>query len=79
VLVASVSPESAASRAGIKAGDIITTVAGKPIEDTGDLVGAIRSADEGAEIDIGIVRDRKEQTLKVKLSDGERGRRVWTI
>lgn len=79
VLVASVSPESAASRAGIKAGDVITAAAGKTIETTGDLVRAIRAADEGAELEVAIVRDRKAQTLKVKLSGTERSRRTWTI
>jgi len=79
VLVASVNPESAASRAGIKAGDVITTVAGKKIETTGDLVQAIRAADDDAEIEIGIVRDRKAQTLKVKLAGESRARRSWTV
>lgn len=80
VLVASVSPDSAAARAGLKAGDVITTVAGRKIETTGDLVRAVRAADEGADVEIEIVRDKKAQTLKVKLADGAtRARRTWTI
>jgi serine protease Do len=79
VLVASVSPESAAARAGLKAGDVITTVAGKKVETTDDLVRGVRAADDGAEVEIGIVRDKKGQTLKVKLSDGGRARKTWTI
>ena len=78
VLVSSVSPESAASRAGIKAGDVITTVAGKKVETTDDLVRAVRAAEDGADVEIGIVRDKKAQTLKVKLSSAG-GKRTWAI
>ncbi len=79
VLVTSVSPDSAAARAGIKAGDVITTVAGKKIETTGDLVRAVRAADNDAEVEIGIVRDRKAQTLKVRLEGASRIRHTWTV
>ena len=72
------SPESAASRAGIKAGDVITTVAGKKVETTDDLVRAVRAAEDGADVEIGIVRDKKAQTLKVKLSSAG-GKRTWAI
>ncbi len=65
VLVASVADGSAASRAGLKAGDVITSVNGSRIHSRADLLQALRDAD-GEEISIGIVRDKKEQTVKAK-------------
>lgn len=67
VLVATVNPDSAGARAGLKAGDVITTVDGKAVGNPDELTRAIREPSDGAEISIGIVRDRKAQTLKVKL------------
>lgn len=66
VLVTSVSEGSAAEKAGIKAGDVITTVNGEPIKSSGDLIQSLRRA-ENEEVSIGIVRDRKEQTVKAKV------------
>lgn len=77
VLVTSVNDDSAASKAGIRAGDVITTVDGREIDDTGDVMRALGRAD--GEIEIGIVRDKKAQTVKATLEDQPRrstGRRI---
>ena len=64
-LVSSVTRESAAAKAGIKAGDVITSINGKRVEDSDDL---IRELDDLAgEVAIVVVRDRKEITLKATL------------
>ena len=65
LLVASVAEGSPAARAGLRAGDVITSVGGQPLEDRADLVRAIRRA--GGEVEIGIVRDRKPSAVKVTL------------
>jgi len=67
VLVATVNPDSAGSSAGLKAGDVITHVNGTAVSSADALVRAVREAADGAEISLGIVRDKKAQTLKVKL------------
>jgi serine protease Do len=67
VLVATVNPDSAGASAGLKAGDIITHVNGTAVSTPDALVRAIREPADGAEISLGIVRDKKPQTLKVKL------------
>jgi serine protease Do len=67
LLVASVSQGSPAARAGVKAGDVITTANGKAMSDPGDLVQAVRRQPDGEELSLGIVRDRKPITVKVKL------------
>jgi S1-C subfamily serine protease len=66
VLVSSITKDSAAEKAGLKAGDVITSVNGGRVRHTDDLVDELRDAKEG-EISIGIVRDKKESTLKATL------------
>lgn len=65
VLVSSVTPDSAAAKAGVKAGDVITTINGRGVNDTGDLMQELREL--SGEVTIGVVRDKKEMTLKATL------------
>lgn len=76
VLVTEVTEDSAASKAGLRAGDVITKVGSAAIDDSGDLVRAIGEA--SGDVSIEIVRDRKPQTLKATIESGARrsGRRV---
>lgn len=67
VLVTAVTPDSAASRAGLKAGDVITKVGTMAVRSPADLTFALRETPEDTEVEIGIVRDKKESTLKAKL------------
>jgi serine protease Do len=62
VLVSSVGKDSPAEKAGLKAGDVITSINGERVRRTGDLVAALR--DNSGELAIGVVRDKKEQSLK---------------
>ena len=71
VLVASVSQGSAAERAGLKAGDVITTVNGERVRSSGDVTRAMRSAADGADVTIGIVREKKESSLKARIEPRE--------
>jgi predicted metalloprotease with PDZ domain len=64
VLVTSVTPDSPAAKAGLKAGDVITSINGKAISDPGQLIDVIHRADDGAELAIGFMRDRKARTTK---------------
>jgi serine protease Do len=66
VLVSSVTRDSAASRAGIKAGDVIVSINGKPVSDTGALMDALD--DISGEASIGVVRDKKEMVLKATIT-----------
>jgi serine protease Do len=65
VLVSSVTADSAAAKAGIKAGDVITMVDDKPVTSSSELV-ALLSAKTGA-VAIGLTRDRKPLTLKATI------------
>lgn len=64
-LVSSVTPESAASKAGVKAGDVIVSVNGRSVTDAGDLSREL--ADLNGEVTILVIRDKKEVTLKATI------------
>jgi serine protease Do len=65
-LVSSVTAGSAAEKAGLKAGDVITSVNGGRVRDAETLSREIGDA-TGTELSIGIVRDKKETTLKATI------------
>jgi len=73
VLVTQVGPETPASRAGIRRGDVITKVNGKAIGDPEQLRESVRSAHAGQELTLSVVRDGKSQDIKVhaEQSPGE--------
>ena len=65
-LVSSVTQGSAAEKAGIKAGDVITSVNGDAVRDADDLIRELGDAG-GTEVAIGIVRDKKASTVKAVI------------
>jgi serine protease Do len=65
VLVTAVTDGSAASRAGLKAGDVITSINGQSVRSRNDLVRGLRNASDD-EVTIGIVRDKKESSIKAR-------------
>jgi len=67
-LISEVTEGSAAEKAGLKAGDVIVSVAGKPVEDPGDVVEAVHSADKGA-LAVTVIRKGKRQTVTVDLPE----------
>ena len=66
VLVTSVTDGSAASRAGLKAGDVITAIDGRPVRSRDDLIRGLRDA-SGDELTIAIVRDKKQSEVKATI------------
>jgi serine protease Do len=67
VLVTSVADGSAASRAGLKAGDVITSINGQSVRSREDLLRGVREAPDSDEVTIAIVRDKKDSTVKAKI------------
>jgi serine protease Do len=65
VLVSEVTKGSAAEKAGLKAGDVITSINGDRVRRTDELFDELR--DKEGEVTIGILRDKKESTLKATL------------
>lgn len=65
--ITSVTKESAAEKAGLKAGDIITKVDDQKIEGTGDVTKAIRKNKPGTKVTVTFLRDGKEQKVTTEL------------
>jgi serine protease Do len=81
VLVANVSPDSPAAKAGLKAGDVITAVNGKAIATARELIAAMPAADGSQEVTLTVVRDKKEMTMNATVAPASsdrpaRGQRV---
>lgn len=68
VLVRSVDKGSRADKAGFRAGDVIIKINGESIHDSGDFSHALRSRNSNTST-IGILRDRKEQTITLSLPE----------
>ena len=67
VLVTSVYDNSVATKAGLKAGDVITSFNGVDVTSPADLRRRITRLDDGEDFTIGITRDRKSMTIKGKI------------
>jgi serine protease Do len=72
LLVKSVADGSVAQKAGLKAGDVITSLNGTHLDETSDLNRALERIDDNGEFTLEVVRDRKTQTLKGKLEARDR-------
>lgn len=78
VLVTSVDADSSAAKAGLEAGDVITSINGTAVADPGDLRRRIQRLNDADEFTLDVVRDRKPVLLKGKAERTER-RRTRTI
>lgn len=76
VLVKSVEANSAADKAGIKAGDIITKVDGEKVENLRDLRNTLRDKASKGTVPLTVVRNKKEMSLSVTLERPEQPRVV---
>lgn len=66
-LISDVVESSPAEKAGLKRGDLIVSVEGKPIAKASELQDAIRSRRAGDQVKVTILRDGAEKTLEVTL------------
>jgi serine protease Do len=79
VLVTSVYDNSVAAKAGVKAGDVITSLNGAPVDDPADVRRRTQGLSDGAELTIEVLRDKKSLTLKGKVERVERRRTSRTV
>ncbi len=75
-LVTSVTDDSPAAKAGVKAGDVITAINGAEVKVPSDVRRATQRLASGAEFTIDVLRDKKKVTLKGKAEARQSGRRV---
>jgi serine protease Do len=66
-LVASVQPDSPASKAKLEAGDVIVSFNGQAIHEMRDLPRLVAETDPNAKVDLGIVRDKKQMTVSTTI------------
>jgi Do/DeqQ family serine protease len=69
VIVSQVQPGSAAERAGLRQGDVITTLNGAPVNDPNSLRNRVASTRPGTETQLGVVRDGRETQVRVALGE----------
>jgi len=69
VIVNSVQPGSAAERAGLRQGDVITAINDSPVSDTNAFRNKVASNGPGAEVTLTVLRDNKEQKIRATLGE----------
>jgi membrane-associated protease RseP (regulator of RpoE activity) len=69
VLVTQVEKNSAAAKAGFKAGDVITRVGTKRVDETGDIWRALEKYDEGDKVEVEIIRKGAPMKLSVEIDE----------
>jgi serine protease Do len=68
VMVARVEPMSAAARAGLMPGDVVTEVGSRPVADASDVISALSSVPKDGKVTLAVVRDGKKLELSATLT-----------
>ena len=75
-LIADVTAGGPSEKAGVKAGDVIIGFDGRAVDDSRNLRRIVAQAEVGKEIEVKVLRDGKEQVLKVMLGRLEEGEKL---
>jgi S1-C subfamily serine protease len=65
--IVSVEPDSAAAKAGLQVGDVVTAVGDRPVTTSTELTAAVRSQAPGGKVDLTVRRGDRTQTAEVTL------------
>lgn len=71
-LVTSVEADSPAGRAGLEAGDVITSINSRAVSDPSDVLDEVRRAADAGSLALTVMRNRKELALTAKMPERER-------
>ena len=71
VLIRAVVKGSAAEKAGLRAGDVITKVDGSTVTSPGEVTRAVHSGRAKKVLPVTVVREKRETTLSVAIEEGE--------
>jgi len=69
ILVNQIMPKSPAEAAGLKVGDLILSLDGKPIKDARQMQRLVAEAEIGKTIEVVVLRDKTKQALKVQVAE----------
>jgi serine protease Do len=69
VFVQSVAPGGPADKAGLRDGDVIVALNGKPVRDGGELVNTVTATPVGSSVNVAVARDGKRENYKVVVGD----------
>ena len=69
VFVQTVAPGGPSEKAGLKEGDIITGINGKPVRNGGDLVTTVTATPVGTAVNVNVLRNGKRENFKVVVGD----------
>jgi len=72
-LVSEVSADGPAAEAGVKVGDVILAVDGKPIERSSELPPLVAGIKPGKQATLTVWRDQAEKTLRIKVGELDEG------
>lgn len=72
--ISEVMPDSAAAKAGLKAGDVIVGLNGQKIRSFAELRAKVATTGAGKQIEVTYLRDGKESTAKVTLQSDEQSK-----
>lgn len=89
-LISNVDPDAPGAKAGLRTGDVITELDGKPVTDAGQLQMAVEQKRPGDTIHLQVVRDSKPTSVAVTLeafggdkgletASGEHGKGRWGL
>jgi len=69
IVIGDVAPDSPAERAGLRRGDVVLAVDGKPVDDVGHFRNLIAGTAPGTPLKLTILREGREQTLEVTVGE----------
>ena len=69
VVINSIEPGTPAERAGLKIGDVIVAVDGRPVTSGDDLVALVADTDIGKKLKVDFLRERKPMSAMVEVGD----------
>jgi len=66
-LIASVLRDGPADKAGIKPGDILIAVEGKPVKNSSEMLNLVAALSPGDTVTVTVIRNRQEKSIQVKV------------
>lgn len=66
-LIASVLKDGPADKAGIKSGDILIGIAGKPLKNSSEMLNVVAALPPGETVTVTVIRNKREKSIPVKV------------